>query len=115
MKAARFRYGRVYTAYFFEKPIVKPISVTIVARSFEEALALVREQFPSRTISAFHAEDGYRLLQEFGAVIIAPNLPRTEPPKLPCDYHGVPEELSRAWFDYPKAKNEPVDEETSVQ
>jgi hypothetical protein len=115
MKAARFRYGRLYKAYFFEEPIVEPISVTIVARSFEEALALVREQFPARTISAFNADDTYRLRQDFHAVIIAPNLPRTEPPKLPCDFRGVPEEVSRGWFNRPKDRNQPADEETTLQ
>ena len=97
MKAARFRYGRIYKAYFFEKPIVHPICVNVIARSFEEALALVREQFPERTISAFHPEDRYRLVADFDAVIIAPNLPPTEPPDIERDYNGVPKEVARGW------------------
>lgn len=102
-EAAKFRYGRLYNAYFFEEPIVFPISVWVIAQSFEEALGLVREQFPGRTISAFFPEDRYKLLSDYSAVIVAPDLPETEPQKLKRDYDGVPEELSRGWFEKPKS------------
>lgn len=96
---ARFRYGRVYKAYFFERPIVRPVSVTVVARSFEQALELVRAQFPDRTISGFFAEDNHRLVPHYEAVIIAPNLPAREPPDLEVDpYSGAPKEVSRSWY-----------------
>lgn len=100
MKTAKFRYGRVYKAYFFEQPITFPVCAVVVAKSFEEALGMVREQFPNRPISSFHPDDD-RLVPQWSAVIISPNLTRTEPPDLPRDYKGVPKELSQGWFKYP--------------
>ena len=100
-KTAKFRYGRVYKAYFFEKPITYPICAVVVAQSFEEALGMVREQFPNRTISSFHPDDD-RLVAQWSAVIVSPDLPRTQPPDVPRDHKGIPKELSQGWFTYPK-------------
>ena len=111
---AKFRYGRIYKAYFFEKPIVDPISVCVIAQSFEEALALIREQFPDRTISGFHSDDTYKLVTDYTAVIIAQTLPKKKPPDLKRDLNGVPEECSRSWYRPPKDDELEPTEETSV-
>lgn len=109
-KVGKFRYGRIYKAYFFEQPITYPVSVSVIARSFEEALGLVREQFPDRTISAFHSEDRNRLVADYDAVIIAPGLPRTEPPQLTRNVDGIPEECTREWYNFPKHEPESSEE-----
>jgi len=73
------RYGRVYKAYFFEKPIKRPITVIVITNCFERALALIRAQFPGRIVSALHGESQMsENIPTTHAVLVDAPLPRKD-------------------------------------
>lgn len=113
MKRGETRWARIYVAYFFKEArrgdYSKPISVTVLARDLQEALAMLKAAFPGRVMDGIHAKREFGIGgREAECVMVANNLP-TEDYRVDGDVIGDSLEARRTRWDGPKPPSEVVE------